>query len=121
MRRLPIVNPAPGDLNLLRTFVAVAQLGSFTAAAERLDLARPQVSVQVKRLETALGVSLFNRTTRRVALTDAGQRLFEQCAPLLQGVQEALEQIGSRSAQAERVGCASVRRWSTPRRCCPLS
>ena len=98
MRRLPIVNPAPGDLNLLRTFVAVAQFGSFTAAAERLDLARPQVSVQVRRLETALGASLFNRTTRRVALTDAGQRLVEQCAPLLQGLQEALEQIGSRSA-----------------------
>jgi DNA-binding transcriptional LysR family regulator len=85
------------DLNLLRTFAAVAQLGSFTAAAERLDIARPQVSLQIRRMETALGVSLFNRTTRRVALTDAGQLLFEQCAPLLRGMHEALDQVGHAS------------------------
>lgn len=83
------------DLNLLQTFAAVAELGSFTAAAERLDMARPQVSLQVRKMESALGVSLFNRTTRRVALTDAGQRLFDQCAPLLQGMHEALYQVGS--------------------------
>jgi len=83
------------DLNLLQTFAAVAELGSFTAAAERLDMARPQVSLQVRKMESALGVSLFNRTTRRVALTDAGQRLFDQCAPLLQRMHEALYQVGS--------------------------
>lgn len=83
------------DLNLLQTFAAVAELGSFTAAAERLNMARPQVSLQVRKMESALGVSLFNRTTRRVALTDAGQRLFDQCAPLLQGMHEALHQVGS--------------------------
>jgi DNA-binding transcriptional LysR family regulator len=94
---LPIVRPTLDDLNLLQTFVAVARLGSFTAAAERLDMARPQVSLQVRRMETALGVSLFSRTTRRVAMTDAGQRLFEQCAPLLRGMHEALERTGSRS------------------------
>jgi DNA-binding transcriptional LysR family regulator len=85
------------DLNLLRTFVAVAQSGSFTAAAERLGMARPQVSLQIQRMETALGTSLFNRTTRRVALTDAGQHLFDQCAPLLRGMQDALDTAGSRS------------------------
>ncbi|HUG21702.1 LysR family transcriptional regulator [Piscinibacter sp.] len=94
---LPIVSQALDDLNLLRTFVAVAQFGSFTAAAERLSMARPQVSLQIRRMETALGASLFNRTTRRVALTDAGQRLFDECAPLLCGMQEALEKAGSRS------------------------
>lgn len=83
------------DLNLLQTFVAVAQFGSFTAAADRLSMARPQVSLQVRKMEHALGVSLFNRTTRRVALTHAGQRLFEQCAPLLQGMHEALGAVGS--------------------------
>jgi len=89
------MTPPLDDLNLLRTFVAVAELGSFTAAAERLDMARPQVSLQVRKLESALGVSLFNRTTRRVALTDAGQRLFDRCGPLLQGVHDAVHQVGS--------------------------
>jgi DNA-binding transcriptional LysR family regulator len=88
--------PSPvNDLNLLQTFVAVAQFGSFTAAAERLATARPQVSLQVRKMENALGVTLFNRTTRRVALTEAGQRLFEQCAPLLQGMHEALGEAGA--------------------------
>lgn len=90
------MNPVLDDLNLLRTFVAAAQFGSFTAAAERLGMAHPQVSLHIRRMETALGVSLFNRTTRRVALTDAGQRLFERCAPLLRSIQEALEHAGSR-------------------------
>jgi len=88
--------PSPlDDLNLLNTFVAVAQLGSFTAAADRLGMARPQVSLQVRKMEQALGVSLFHRTTRRVALTEPGQRLFAQCAPLLQGVHEALGEVGA--------------------------
>lgn len=87
------------DLNLLRTFVTVADAGSFTAAAQRLGVARPQVSLQVRRLETALGGSLFHRTTRRVALTEAGQRLFEQCAPLLRGLSEALAGAGEKAPQ----------------------
>ena len=81
----------PHDLNLLHTFVAVAELASFTAAAQRLQIARPQVSLQIRRLEAALGTTLFTRTTRRVALTDAGQRLFEHGAPLLHDLQQALQ------------------------------
>jgi DNA-binding transcriptional LysR family regulator len=91
------MEPALGDLNLLRTFAAVAQFGSFTVAAEKLGIARPQVSLQVRRMETALGTALFNRTTRRVAMTDAGQRLFEQAAPLLQGMHDALAQVTAKS------------------------
>lgn len=88
---------APSDnLNLVRTFVTVADAGSFTAAAERLGMARPQVSLQIRRLETALGASMFHRTTRRVALTEAGQRLFDQCAPLLRGLSEALAGAGGK-------------------------
>ncbi len=83
------------DLNLLRTFVTVAETRSFTAAAERLGLARPKVSVQVHRLEAGLGERLFNRTTRRVALTDVGQRLFDECAPLLHGMLDAVGGMGS--------------------------
>jgi DNA-binding transcriptional LysR family regulator len=91
------VKQAFDDLNLLRTFIAVAQCGSFTAAAERLGIARPQVSLQIRRMETALGLSLFNRTTRRVAMTDAGQRLFEESEPLVRGMHEALEHVSATS------------------------
>lgn len=82
------------DLNLVRTFVAVADAGSFTAAADRLGLARPQVSQQIQRLERALGTEVFQRTTRRVALTEPGRVLYEQCRPLLLGIEESLGRIG---------------------------
>lgn len=79
------------DLNLIRTFVAVAEAGGFTAAADMLGIARPQVSLQVARLEKALGARLFERTTRRVALAEPGQRLHERCAPLLHALVEATD------------------------------
>ncbi len=59
----------------LDVFVAVADLGSFTAAAERLNLTGSAVSKSVARLEERLGVRLFNRTTRTLALTEAGYHL----------------------------------------------
>lgn len=78
------------DLNLLWMFAAVAESGGFTAAAERLGVAKAKVSLAVSRLEADLGLALFSRTTRRVALTDAGQALYEQCVPGLRSVQEGL-------------------------------
>ena len=85
------------DLNLIRTFVAVAETGSFTAAADRLDITRPQASQQIARLEQRLGARLFDRTTRRVQLAEAGQRLLANCAPLLHGLHEAAEAVGTAS------------------------
>ena len=55
------------DLNALLIFDTVVEAGSFTAAAERLGVAKAKVSVQVARLEQQLGTSLFTRTTRRVS------------------------------------------------------
>lgn len=83
------------DLNSLAMFDCVAQTGSFTGAAQRLGVAKAKVSVQIARLERQLGVGLFTRTTRRVALTDAGRQLHAQCQPLLHGLAEALAQAGS--------------------------
>ena len=83
------------DLNALVAFDAVAQQGGFTAAAEHLGVTKAKVSLQISRLEAALGTSLFMRTTRQVHLTDAGQALHEQCGPLLHGLQDALDQSGS--------------------------
>jgi DNA-binding transcriptional LysR family regulator len=83
------------DLNSLSIFDVVAETGSFTAAAERLDVAKAKISVQIGRLERQLGVSLFARTTRRVTLTDAGRALHAQCQPLLQRLHDALTEAGS--------------------------
>lgn len=67
----------------LPTFAAVAQTGSFTEAARRLGLSRSAVSMQIAALEQSLGVTLFNRTTRAVSLTGAGDRLFAGAQELL--------------------------------------
>lgn len=87
--------PEQIDLNTLAIFDCVAEVGSFTGAADRLGVAKAKVSVQIARLERQLGVSLFTRTTRRVALTDAGRALHEQCQPLLRGLADALAEAGS--------------------------
>jgi len=86
------------DLNRLAVFAAVADAGGFTAAAERLGVAKAKVSVEVRRLEMALGANLFSRTTRRVALTEAGRQLFESCSPLLRELGDALAQVGAESS-----------------------
>jgi len=86
---------APGantDLNALPVFAAVAEARGFTAAAHQLGVAKAKVSLDIARLEAQLGVTLFSRTTRRVALTEAGQALYAQCIPPLRGLQEALGQ-----------------------------
>jgi len=61
------------ELRQLRYFDAVAGCGSFTRAAERLHVAQPAVTAQIRHLERELGVTLLARTTRRVALTQAGE------------------------------------------------
>jgi LysR family carnitine catabolism transcriptional activator len=63
------------NLNHLVGFLAVAEAGSFRAAAARLHMSQSALSVQVRQLEQRLGVALFHRTTRSVALTDEGRRL----------------------------------------------
>jgi DNA-binding transcriptional LysR family regulator len=79
------------DLNLLPIFVAVAETRSFTEAARKLELPRSTVSRAVAALEDSLRVQLFRRTTRQVALTAAGERLFSNTATQLGAVREALE------------------------------
>ena len=87
------------DLNVLGTFAAVAEAGGFTAAAERLGMAKAQVSLDVARLERQLGTSLFTRTTRRVALTDAGRALYSRGIPHVRGIDEALLQVAAGSME----------------------
>lgn len=76
-------------LNGMSVFAAVVDGGSFAAAGEALDLSQPGVSRAIARLETRLGIRLFDRTTRSVSLTDEGRRFHAQIIPLLAGLEEA--------------------------------
>ena len=79
------------ELKHLRSFVAVAEERNFTRAAERLHLAQPALSVHIRQLEERMGVQLVERTTRRVALTPAGEALLERSRALLDGVADAVQ------------------------------
>ncbi|MXP26948.1 LysR family transcriptional regulator [Altererythrobacter indicus] len=86
-------------LDLVRTFVEVVQAGSFSAAAERLGMPRSTVSLHIKTLEGELGTRLMKRSTRSFALTDDGQRLFDQAAGGLQALLSALENVRARPGE----------------------
>lgn len=70
-------------------FVCVAQYGSFTATAEKMNLTASAVSKSIARLEARLGARLFQRTTRRLALTDAGIGYLRTCTGVLADLEEA--------------------------------
>lgn len=100
--------PGKIDLNDLQVFAAVAETGGFTAAATRLGVATAKISVEISRLESKLGATLFHRTTRRVVLTNVGQTLYEDARPLLQGLTDAI----GRATSGEQ-GLAGTLRIST--------
>lgn len=70
-------------------FVCVAQAGSFKAAAEKMHLTGSAISKSIARLESRLGARLFERTTRRLALTDAGTAFYRTCTGVLADLEEA--------------------------------
>jgi DNA-binding transcriptional LysR family regulator len=76
-------------VNGMRVLSAIVDCGSFNGAGEMLDMSQSGVSRSVARLEARLGIRLFDRTTRSVALTDEGRRFYEQILPLLAGLEEA--------------------------------
>jgi DNA-binding transcriptional LysR family regulator len=91
------------ELRDLRYFLAVAEDGSFTAAAERIFLSQPALSAAVARLERQLGVVLFTRTSRSVTLTDAGAAFAPRAARLLSDAADAVEAARAASAGAPGV------------------
>jgi len=82
------------SLDQLRTLVAIADLGTFAAAAQALHLAAPTVSLHISELEARLATPLLLRSKRAVALTAAGEALLPRARQLLQDADEAERQIG---------------------------
>jgi DNA-binding transcriptional LysR family regulator len=82
----------------LETFARAAELSSFTSAARVLGLTQAAVSQRIQALEGALGVSLFQRRAGRVALTDAGQRLYPFAERILALHREAIEEVTGHKA-----------------------
>jgi DNA-binding transcriptional LysR family regulator len=98
------------DLNVLASFLAVAEERSFTRAAKRLAVSRSALSHAVRGLEERVGVRLLARTTRSVAPTDAGEQLISHLSPALADVASVLEQIaGLRARPAGRVRLVAPR------------
>ena len=79
----------------LSAFVTVAELSSFTKAAQQLGTSTATLSQSIRALEESLGVRLLNRTTRSVSPTEIGERLIAQLRPLLDGFDSAIESVGS--------------------------
>lgn len=80
------------ELRSITTFVRTAELGSLTKAAEAQQISPQAASKALGQLEAHLGVRLFHRTTRSMALTEEGQRFLEAAQPSLQGLQQALQE-----------------------------
>jgi len=94
----------------LAEFLAVAERGSFRAAAAELGVTPPAVSQAIRALEARLGLRLFQRTTRSIALTEAGSALLAQLSPAARNIGEALDSLGK--LRSRPVG---VLRLSVPR------
>ena len=94
------------DLPDLRAFVAVAKLGSFRAAAEELHLSQPALSRRIEKLEHALGVRLFHRTTRKVDMTTVGREFSHRAIDLLNSLEQSL--MGIRDVAAHVSGEVTI-------------
>jgi DNA-binding transcriptional LysR family regulator len=81
------------DLNDIYFFASVAQYGGFSAAARRIGVEKTRLSRRIAALEKRLGVRLLQRTTRALALTEAGQRFFERCVATVEGAQAAYDSV----------------------------
>lgn len=94
------------DLNDLQAFRAVVELGSFRKAADAVTISQPALSRRIEKLEEALGVRLFDRTTRSVTLTTVGRVFAQSTEQLLDDLDVAL--LGIRDVASSRMGHVTV-------------
>ena len=99
------------EIRQLRAFVAIAEAGTFTAAALRVHVTQAAISMQIRQLEIELGVKLFVRAPRRVVLTEAGEQLLQRARHILRdhdaAVDEVAEMAGTQRGRL-RIGSASA-------------
>lgn len=99
------------EIRQLRAFIAIAELGTFTAGALRVHVTQAAISMQIRQLENELGARLFIRAPRRVMLTEAGEQLLQRARHILRDHDAALDEIAE-LAGAERgrlrIGSASA-------------
>jgi DNA-binding transcriptional LysR family regulator len=102
----------------LRALIAVAEELNFTRAADRLHLTQQALSGQIRQLEERVGTQLVERDPRRVALTPAGQALYDRARPLLAGTEQAVEAARAAAGEQPRLTVGYVapltRRMVTP-------
>lgn len=91
------------DTRLLRSFLAVAEEGSLTRAAERVFVSQPALTKQIRQLETQLGVRLFDRSRAGMALTGPGRELARRAPKVLAAWDDALRTTRAADRQASRV------------------
>jgi len=99
------------DLRSLRAFITVAERGGFSAAAEALHVTQPALSRRIAELESSLGVRLFERTSRRVELTEGGEDLLTRSRELLRdgrALRERARALAEGKAGLLRLGCAPM-------------
>src|SRR5687767_13493213 len=99
------------EIRQLRAFVAIAETGTFTAAALRVHVTQAAISMQIRQLENEVGAKLFVRARRHVILTEAGEHLLQRARQILREHDAAIEEIAE-LAGAERgrlrIGSASA-------------
>src|SRR4051812_46177560 len=100
---------AATNLNRFVVFVAVVEMGSLTAAAARLGIAKTAVSTHMQRLESEVGASLLIRTTRKLSLTEAGERFYESCRAIVRDAE-----LAGQGARARGPGASGALRVLAP-------
>ena len=105
---------ADNGLARLNAVLAVARLGSFRAAADELGMSPTALSNAVSKLEQQLGVRLFNRTTRSVAVTEAGRAFIDRVAPALRDIDAAID--GARAQQNVATGTLRINAFASAAR-----
>lgn len=105
------------SINKLRAFESAARLGGFNLAADELNLSQPTVSYRIGQLEDDLGVQLFQRLTRRIALTSDGETFLPVVTSALKLLQDGVDDLGRDAKRSLSVTLSSylAMRWLSPR------
>lgn len=95
-------------MEIIRTVVAIAETGSMSKAAERLNLSQPAISAQIKRLQNLVGGELFSRTANGTALTELGKLALQQSRRIIDANDQLLRLGGSDKSSVRRLGVSQL-------------